>query len=262
MPSTLAKQSAAGAPALTRGLDILKATAAAKDGLNFGEILSCVDAPRATVSRLIRVLREQQDLIKSEQDGRYRLGPSMDALTRVGDLNAKLDSIGRPLLKALRDETGHTCLLIRFELRENQPESLCLAKAIHPDSFAMQQEGNRSLDMGHGPWCWLWYLRAESGDQASMRKLMNKREEFVERWPDNKAFIEKYNFACDNNLLGVGLRRLAAPVFDSKGQLVASVGLGATQQSLPKSEVVNIGKKMLATAQAIEIKMGWEQEQS
>lgn len=99
-------------PGLERGLRILQEFSRAEPALTAPELARRLGAPRSTVFRLLATL-ENMGFVERTPDGRsYRLGL---AVLRLGfEFLASLDivELGRPLLEALRDDTGYSASLV------------------------------------------------------------------------------------------------------------------------------------------------------
>jgi len=245
------------APALTRGMQILKQVAATSDGLAFSQIIDSVDAPRATLARLLRVLLAQRDLIKSDRDGRYRIGPGMTPFTQGGNTPLRLETISRPLLREISQQMGHTLLLIYFDEQNDPFEMVCLAKAQHEDSLAMQPEGRRTRHVDHNPWGWLYYYQHDPHQRKELLIDSKNQSTFRKRWTEQEQFIRKYDFALDKDSNKIGFLRLAIPVRNDQNRVVAAIGMGAANKALPKSAIIPAGRALAHTAHQIERAMGW-----
>jgi len=105
-------------PGLERGLRLLGEFSRSEPVLTAPELAQRLGVPRSTVFRLLVTL-ENLGFVERTPDGRaYRLGL---AILRLGfDYLASLDMVelGRPLLEALRDETGYAASLVVRDGRE------------------------------------------------------------------------------------------------------------------------------------------------
>ena len=99
-------------PGLERGLRLLGEFSRAEPVLAAPELARRLGVPRSTVFRLLTTL-ENLGFVERTPDGRaYRLGL---AILRMGfEYLASLDivELGRPLLEALRDDSGHAASLV------------------------------------------------------------------------------------------------------------------------------------------------------
>ena len=100
------------APALRRGLALLRAIAASDGGATMAELAQAVTIPRATAYRLLRALVDE-DFVAAAPDapGRYVLGPAVDAL-RGATTAASLEDVAVPVMDALAAALGETVKLV------------------------------------------------------------------------------------------------------------------------------------------------------
>lgn len=103
----------AGAPALRRGLALLRAIAAGDDGVTMAELARSVTMPRATAYRLLRALVDEGfAAVAPDMAGRYVLGPAVDALRRNGSALPRLEDVAAPIMDALAAALGETVKLV------------------------------------------------------------------------------------------------------------------------------------------------------
>lgn len=130
----------AGTPALRRGLAILRALAAAPDGLSVAEIAHTVDAPRATLYRLLHTLvLEGFARPAPKTRGRYVATEVLSRLAGRGD-GHDLVAIARPTMDALVATLDETVKLV---VRDGL-EALTLAVSLPArDSCIASRSGAR-----------------------------------------------------------------------------------------------------------------------
>lgn len=103
----------AGAPALSRGLGVLRALAGRADGLTAAELAARVGAPRATLYRILRTLvNEGFAAVAPDAGGRYVLGPALRALGTGAGGSRDLEANARPVMDALAAHLGETVKLV------------------------------------------------------------------------------------------------------------------------------------------------------
>jgi DNA-binding IclR family transcriptional regulator len=101
--------SAIGAQTFERGLRGLWLLAESTDGLTPTELARLLGIHRSMASRLLMAM-ECQGLAAKDQDGRYRLAPSM--LLLAGMVRARLRTAAEPILGDLANEVGATSILL------------------------------------------------------------------------------------------------------------------------------------------------------
>ena len=92
----------AGTPALTRGLAVLRALSARRDGATAAELAAVVGAPRATLYRLLRTLAADRFVAPAPgAGGRYVLGPACAELAARAAGSRDLATVARPAMEGL-----------------------------------------------------------------------------------------------------------------------------------------------------------------
>lgn len=103
----------ADAPALRRGLALLRAIAERGDGVTMSELAQAVVMPRATAYRLLRALVDEDFVAAAPGvSGRYVLGPAADALRGNGRAGPSLEDVAAPIMEALAATLGETVKLV------------------------------------------------------------------------------------------------------------------------------------------------------
>ena len=101
------------APALRRGLALLRAIAASEDGATMGELAQAVVMPRATAYRLLRALVDEDFVVAAPAaSGRYVLGPAVASLLGQAHATPRLEDIATPVMDALAAQLGETVKLV------------------------------------------------------------------------------------------------------------------------------------------------------
>lgn len=130
-----------GTPALTRGLAVLRALSAHREGLSAAELARLANAPRATLYRILRTLvAEGYAGIAPGADGRYVLGAAARALGAPASEARDLVAAARPFMDALSALLGETVKLVA----RDGLEVVTLAVAIPRRDFCIASRiGNR-----------------------------------------------------------------------------------------------------------------------
>jgi len=101
------------APALRRGLALLRAIAARSDGATMSELAQAVVIPRATAYRLLRALVDEDFVAAAPgTTGRYVLGPAVEVLRGGASAGPRLEDIAAPVMEALAASLGETVKLV------------------------------------------------------------------------------------------------------------------------------------------------------
>ena len=127
-------------PALTRGLQLLTMFSRDERLLTGAELARRLEAPRASVFRLLHTLEKMGFLERVGDNATYRLGIAVLRLGFEYLASLELTEHGRPLLESLRDATGCSAHLV---VRDGC-EAVFVAKAAsHSAMFHSIQVGAR-----------------------------------------------------------------------------------------------------------------------
>lgn len=234
-------------------------------------ILDCfsVEAPEPTLQQLIRgtglpastCQRLVQNMVREgflDKDGdRYRIGIQLVRWATPGTIGLDIVRTVRPILHALRDETGETaCLYVRdgahrtvvavaetlhvvirpfhvgqvMPIHAGAPGKIFLA--FDPDAKAAIEDAELTKFTAHTPDTW---------DQLDEQVELARSQGFF------AAFGER------NNDVG----SISAPVYDHTGELAAVLGLGFPLQRIGPDDVDRLGPAVARAARVASEAMGY-----
>ena len=224
---------------MSTGLDILEVLAAAPKGLGVTELAEQVGSDKGNVHRLLKVLQERGYVEQSEATRRYHASVQLVAL--AGCLLRGLDllEVARPVMQQLRQDTDETVHLAK----RNSTGGVYIAQERNSARVSVETE------VGSQP-----VLHATATGKALLAASRERIEELFSepleahtprtitdvrrlRW-DLDQVVER-GYAIDDEELHVGVRCVAAPVFDMYGTTVGCIGLSGpstrvTMDTLPR----------------------------
>lgn len=221
-------------PGLERGLRILAEFSRREPVLSAPELARRLGVPRSTVFRLLVTL-ENMGFVERTPDGRsYRLGL---AVLRLGfEVLASLDivELGRPLLEALRDETGYAASLVVRDARD----VVYLHRAPSRSPFATTVAVGTRLPahatvlghvlLGDLSLAELRALYPEAGLQAHSANTPADAGALFERVQEIRA----RGWVLAEGYFESHICTVAAPVRNQEGRITAAIGL-----TVPGSEI-------------------------
>ncbi len=133
---------------LRRGIAILRFLSARDDWCSFSAMqAACSNLPSPTLSRLIKVLVDENLVERSPDSGRYRRGPALLDLAHMALGSLPKARLLQPVLDSLADETGQSAALFEFD----SDAIVMVAKAERPNSCHFIDVGSRNVDLArHG----------------------------------------------------------------------------------------------------------------
>jgi DNA-binding IclR family transcriptional regulator len=237
------------APALSRGLSILEAVSAAERELSFSAIAAGLGLPNASVSRLLGVLCGRGYVLRADgKRGGYRPGPRLAMFARRRSLAERLRVASAPALERLRDETGNTAALILWTGTEME----WLDKRIHPVAVPMQDIGSVQADYANYPWGWLFFLELPAEERRRHLRGAADARVLRQRIRHAEAGLREQGYVLDAEAVMAHLCRMAAPIRDADGRLVAALCLAGNPLTLPSRRVRKIGQSLVREAGQVE----------
>lgn len=148
-----------GVGVLDKSVAVLEAVAAAEGPCRLGDVVAATGINKATAHRLAAAL-EAHGLLRRGGDGAYRLGLRLVGLGHAAAADWPLAEVARPVLEALRDETGES---VQLYVRDGDQRACIVSLESRHELRTIVPEGVRlPLDVGSagrilggtatGPW--------------------------------------------------------------------------------------------------------------
>ncbi|HSB84749.1 MAG TPA: IclR family transcriptional regulator [Ilumatobacteraceae bacterium] len=200
-----------GVGVLDKGVVILRALA--RSAQDLAGLQEATGLPRATAHRLAVAL-EQHGLVRRDSQGRFCLGFELIRLARAAEEQFPLAEIARPVLTALRDDTGESVQL-----------------------YVADADGRRcvvSLESTHGL-RWIVpqgaLLPLDRGSAGRVLQGADVAESVEEREP--------------------GVASVSAAVRDASGRIVAAISVSGPVERLTREPARHFGGRVEAAARAL-----------
>jgi DNA-binding IclR family transcriptional regulator len=245
--------------AVERALAMLEAVAQESDGLSNAEISRKLNIPKSSASYILRTLETQGYLTRDGESGKYRVGLKILSLSRgaLGGLDVR--GVALPIMRHLTHQTGLTCHLAVLD----GPEAVYIEK-VEPEGFIRMDTwvGRRmrvhATSVGkalvaHVPPGQLEEILRKSG----MEKRTPKTITTLPRLLKELEKVRNQGSAVDDEENNLGARCVAAPIFDERGSIEASLGLSGTTQQVSTHTMPRILEALKDAARHISMGMGF-----
>ena len=224
---------------LQRGLRVLELLSGHKHGMSFSELRDKLQLSDSACDRLLSGLQGLGYVEKNYQQGRYLPGPALHILCSEQGSDHLL-RIVRPYLRQLRDETRNTSLLIAHQEVHMQ----VLERFLHEDSMALQAPGTTASNYRQPPWGWLFKdietLKTSPVSSFSSVPSMAMIKQELKRLKTDGYVINRQR----------DRRRLAAPLYDHRGSVVAAIAVGGTPISLADEDIPQVAQSLISACRA------------
>jgi len=239
---------------LERALGILNSFRSDKQALSVAELSGLLELPRATVLRLCTTLVRFGYLVQDHDSKRFSLGLKLFELGNIVFYSFSLRNAAAPYLSQLQAKLGKTVFLgilendelLYIDKREDPENPISFTSKIgtrRPPSWGMLGP----VLMAYMPENEIERILDKHPLAATTRRSSTNREEFKERLKR----VREQGFYVDTEASLEGTSGVAAPIRDSAGNVVASVGCGFITSSVKSKglkavirEVVNIAGKI------------------
>lgn len=217
-----------GAQSAYRLLDVLTRVSLHPEGIAAGDIAKATDLTVPTAHRLLRVLRDRGFAVQDAGSGKYSPGPQIQVLAGEGVDRHALEELGTPLLAKLRDATTETVFLsVRRGLRLTY--LVCMASS---HSVQMYGEPGQMVPLhatAQGKVI-LAFLPSGVGDriidQLDLTRFTDSTITEADELHRVMDEVRRDGYALSLEERELGVRSIAAPVFDATGAVAASICVG------------------------------------
>ncbi|MDC1208168.1 IclR family transcriptional regulator [Litorivicinus sp.] len=256
-PRVVSKETGAPAKALDKGLLTLKAIAET-DGISLNDLAINLDMPQPTVYRLLATLESHRFVTQSKTDASWSIGIEAFRVGSAFPRAAKLLNLARPILRELAQKTGETANLGVLD----GSEVIFIAQhETHHAIRAFFRPGSRASWHASG----IGKVIVSFSDIQSRQGLLKKGpfEQFTQttkiqpsEFSEEFKRIKSLGYSFDDEERYLGMRCVAAPVFDSQNQLVAGVSISGPTARIINKEIPHLGRLTLKAGEELSKSLG------
>ncbi|MDR3537603.1 MAG: IclR family transcriptional regulator [Acetobacteraceae bacterium] len=245
--------------ALVRALALLNRISEATDGgATLTELAEQVGLPLSTAHRLLTTL-EQERYVRFDHEGRHwSIGPQAFLTGCTFTKTRSFVGLSRPHMRHLMEESSETVNLAI----EDQGEAIYLAQVECRQMMrTFARPGTRvplhcsavgkAIMSGMSDRALSKILQLHGMPRLTVKTITSPA---VLRSDLERA--RTLGYAVDDEEHAVGLRCIAAPIFDETGDLVAAVSVSGPMARISDEQVVQLGTLALQTARRISAEMG------
>lgn len=243
---------------LTRALTLLERLSESDSGMHLTDLSYQLGMPAATVHRLLSTFEELDFVEQDPDEGSWFIG--LKAFTVGNAFLKRRDFVAsaRPYMHALVEECGETVNLGVIDDGQvvfiSQVESREVMRMI-------VRLGSRSPIHASG----VGKTMLANMPQQRVTRILQQRglARYTDRTIDNPAMlrdeleqVRQQGYALDDEEHAVGLRCVAAPIFDENGQALAAISLSGPKARIVDSRLGEMGNAVRQTAAEITRELG------
>ncbi|MGD8562693.1 MAG: IclR family transcriptional regulator [Desulfarculaceae bacterium] len=239
---------------LRKALSILKLFSGPKSEWTAKEIMAELGFHKSSVQRLVATLEDEGFLTSDgEYNRKYKLGLEILVLGKVAIRNMDLASLATSYLGELvaqANETAHLCIA-------DHGKSLYIAKVECDRSIRVASQIGARLPM-HCTGVGKVLLSGMSEDEIDRVILQHGLIKYTlntitsrEKLLQELERIRQEGIALDNEEFDLGLRCVAAPIFGTEGEIIASISVSGPANRITDETVPIYTKYVKASAEKI-----------
>lgn len=237
-------------------LDILKDNA---DGIGVTELSKRLGVAKSTIHRLLTSLQNKGFVTKNQKNDKYVLGLKLVELGSYVLQNIDIRAVAAEPLRELAHITGETAHLVSMD----QGEIVYIDKVESNATIRMfSQIGKRApvhcTGVGKAMLAYLPEKDVEDIINAKgMQKFTNNTLTTKEDLKSNLNFIKESGYSVDDEEHEVGIRCVAAPIFDHTGNTIAGISIAAPINRMYEDKLKSHVEIVKKYANEISIRLGY-----
>lgn len=245
------------AKGLAKGMALVDIVAMASKPLHQSQLVKTSGIPHATTVRLLDVLC-QLDVLRVRDNGEYLLGPQVVAWGQSFLNNLDITRLSRSLINSLVERSGETCFIGVID----RDAVLYVAAAHSPQPVRPAAEvGSRnplhSTGIGKA-------LLAFADDESRTRLLASVRQKKTphtivdaELLLEELERVRQRGYAIDDVENEEGVRCVAVPVRDHRGETVAAISVSAPAYRFSIQDVIELAPFVQEAADQLSRQIGY-----
>lgn len=246
-PRTRAESDGPALQALDRALEVLEVIAA-RDGAALGEIAEGAALPASTVHRILATLDRRGFVRQEAETGAWTIGVGAYTVGQAFVRVRRIETLSRPAMRALMKASGETVNLGVIE----GGEVVFLAQVECPAPIrAYFRPGRRGPAHASGIGKALLAHDGGRRDAPALPRFTDRTLTDREALEADLAATRARGWAMDDEEHTLGMRCLAAPIFDENGMAVAGVSLSGPTVRVTREDAPRLGRLAMDAAAEI-----------
>ena len=241
-----------------RTLDVLEALSTRRTPTGISDLAHHVGLHVSTVHRLLATLVDRGYVRQDPDSSRYHLGSRIFALASAADIHLDLRLVARPFLERLMRIAGETANLVTYGEGEvvylEQVESMHLVKMFtqHGMRAPMYCTASGKLFLAFG------------GDatRAMLKEPLTRHTaNTITSLPALDAQLKQIRrdgYAIDNEEMEEGVRCLAVPIYDRRGEIGGALSISGPTTRMTPARVTTIVNQVRDVAKELSRQLGYD----
>lgn len=255
---TASKKSGRGLSSLSNAIDLLKTFNEKDYELGISELSKRLGVAKSTVHRMASTLVMGGMLEKNPTNDKYRLGLALFGLGSLVRRRLNVSNDARPILMDLRARLNETVLLAVLD----GLDMLYLFHFECTHAVRMRSDiGVRKQALCTGEGQVMIAFQCAKDVEAALAAGLESRTSYtitdVDRMREKLQLIRQQGYVVEDQESEVGMRCIAAPIFNSEGIVVASAGLAGPIHRMGDDEIKAYIPHVVEAARAVSARLGY-----
>ncbi|CAM3837238.1 IclR family transcriptional regulator [Aeromicrobium ponti] len=245
---------------IERAADILELFLAYDQELSVKDISSKLGLSKSTVHGIIKTLEYRGYLQQNKDDLKYKLGLKLFELGNRVSHQFDLGKIARPIIKKLVDELQETVHLVVFE----RGEVIYIEKLDGPRALRIYSQVGKRAPI-HCTGVGKAILAFQEGEEINRLLSNTNLEPYTEYTMTNKEelinhlhFIREQGYSIDDEEIELGLKCVAAPIFDHHQHVIGAISCAAPKVRMDDVKLAEFIPRIQQAAESISQSMGYK----
>ena len=244
-------------PAVDKALGILALLRTEGREMSLAEIVNVTGWHKSSVQRLLITLNHRGFLERDESTKRYSLGITLAEYGRVALNNLDIRRLAKPFLRVLADHSGETAVLAILDgtkmvmVDKIEPINQVRASPSIGTGYPATTTSNGKVLLAWLPDDRINEIMQIEGLPASTRKSITKPGAYRA----DLAATRERGYAIDREEFQEGVSGVSAPVFNPKGQVIATLSLVGPAFRMTEDNIRDYGRKCVATADELSTRL-------
>ncbi|HME31476.1 MAG TPA: IclR family transcriptional regulator [Terriglobales bacterium] len=245
--------------AVERTILILEAVGQREGGMSNADFHRKLKIPKSSASYILRTL-EQHGYVRRDLDsGKYRLGMKVVSLARAALGGVEVREVALPIMRHLVD---HIHLTTHLAILDHE-EAVYVEKVEEPSFIKMDTWIGRRMEVHSTAVgkALLAYLDPEEREtiirHRGMKKLTPHTITSMAKLMKEFERVRQLGYSVDDEENSLGARCVGAPIFNSQGQVEASLGSTGTITDVPRDAVPRLAQIVKDAARRISHRIGY-----
>jgi IclR family acetate operon transcriptional repressor len=238
---------------------ILEAVAQKEGGMSNADFHRKLKIPKSSASYILRTLEQHGYVRRDRDNGKYRLGMKIVGLSRAALSGVDIREVALPIMRHLVDQihlTTHLAIL-------DHEEAVYVEKVEEPGFIKMDTWVGRRMEVHSTAVgkALLAYLDPEEREtiirHRGMKKLTPHTITSLAKLMKEFDRVRQLGYSVDDEENSLAARCVGAPIFNSQGQVEASLGSTGTITAVPREAIPRLAGIVKEAARRISHEIGY-----